>query len=71
MNTAKLSKVRRLAASGSAKSIRLGAAVSLPEVATEVGVATSTIWRWENGRRTPRGDAAERYCDLLDRLVSQ
>jgi DNA-binding transcriptional regulator YiaG len=69
MNTSKLARVRRLATNGAARSIRQAARLSLPEVAAEIGVAVSTVWRWENGQRQPRGEAAERYSDLLDRLM--
>jgi DNA-binding transcriptional regulator YiaG len=70
MDTAKRTRARRLAGSGAAKSIRVAAGVSLPEVAHELEVAISTVWRWENGQRVPKGDASERYADLLDRLVA-
>jgi DNA-binding transcriptional regulator YiaG len=69
VDTAKLSRARRLASNGAARSLRQAARISLPEIATEVGVAVSTIWRWENGQRQPRGEAAERYSDILDRLM--
>ena len=69
MDTAKLARARRLTSNGAARSIRQASQLSLPEVAAEVGVAVSTIWRWENGQRQPRGEPAERYSDLLDRLM--
>ena len=70
MDTAKLSKIRRLTANGSAKAIRMAADVSLPEISDELDIPYSTLWRWENGQRTPHGEPAERYADLLDRLVA-
>lgn len=53
---------------GAAKSIRLAAGVSLPEVARDVGVSHSTIYRWENDLNEPKGDPALRYIDVLDEL---
>jgi transcriptional regulator with XRE-family HTH domain len=53
---------------GAAKSIRLAAGVSLPEVAQDVGVSHSTIYRWENALNEPRGEPALRYADVLDQL---
>jgi transcriptional regulator with XRE-family HTH domain len=54
---------------GAAKSIRLAAGVSLPEVARDVGVAHSTVYRWENNQNVPKGEAALRYAALLDELA--
>ena len=63
-----LVRVRRLTATGTAKAIRVGAGVSLRELAREVGVGAPTICRWELGQRTPRGEKAVAYVDVLDRL---
>jgi transcriptional regulator with XRE-family HTH domain len=54
---------------GAAKSIRLAAGVSLPEIARDVGVAHSTVYRWENNLNVPKGEAALRYAALLDELA--
>ena len=51
------------------RSIRIGADLSLAEVAEPVGVDRSTIFKWERGTRVPRGEAAIRYGRLLDRLA--
>ena len=69
MDTVKLARVRRLTKTGSARSIRLGAKLSLAEVADNLGVGVSTLWRWEAVQRQPRGEPALRYCDLLDELL--
>jgi transcriptional regulator with XRE-family HTH domain len=53
------------------RSIRVGAGVSVREVARELGVAPSTVSRWENGHRTPRGPLAADYGTLLDSLMGQ
>jgi transcriptional regulator with XRE-family HTH domain len=66
--TPRLARLRSLMSTGAAKSIRLGAGVSLPEVARDVGVSHSTIYRWENNLNEPKGDAALRYAEVLDEL---
>ena len=71
MNTndaAHLAKIRIATASGEAKSIRESRMLTLTDVARTCGVDQSTVWRWENGHRAPRGSAALRYAKLLDVL---
>jgi DNA-binding transcriptional regulator YiaG len=51
--------------------IRSNAEISLAELAAEVGVSPSTIFRWESGIRSPHGPAAVRYVVLLDRIASE
>ena len=70
-DVAQLAEVRALAASGAARSIRLGARLSLSEVADQLGVSTSTVFRWERGQRNPRGEAALRYGALLAELMDR
>ena len=68
-NTApRLARLRTLMSTGAAKSIRLAAGVSLPEVARDVGVSHSTIYRWENNLNVPKGDPALQYAEVLDEL---
>lgn len=64
-----LARVRRLAKVGEAKLLREQAGLSLHEIASAVDVSVTCIWRWENGRRSPQGDAALRYGALLDQLA--
>ena len=64
----RLAHVRRLTASGLARSIRIAARVSQSEVAQEAGVTPSAIARWEGGSRLPRGEAALRYLEVLTSL---
>ena len=71
IDVTKLAAVRALAASGAARSIRLGARLSLSEVANQIGVSTSTVFRWEQGQRHPRGQAALRYGLLLAKLMGR
>lgn len=63
-----LARVRALAKSGEARRLRLEAALSLGEIASAVGVSTSTVYRWEAGERQPRGDGAVRYLEALEAL---
>lgn len=68
-NTApRLARLRSLMSTGAAKSIRLAAGVSLPEIARDVGVSHSTVYRWENDLNVPKGDPALRYAVVLDEL---
>lgn len=68
-NTApRLARLRTLMSTGTAKSIRLAAGVSLPEIARDVGVAHSTVYRWENNLNVPKGEPALRYAEVLDEL---
>ncbi len=68
-NTApRLARLRSLMSTGAAKSIRLAAGVSLPEIARDVGVAHSTVYRWENDLNAPKGEPALRYAEVLDEL---
>jgi predicted transcriptional regulator len=60
--------VRRLATSGGARLIREAAHVSASEIARELGVAPSTVCRWERGERLPRGQVGERWAAILRRL---
>jgi len=63
-----ISRVRRLAADGSARYARIRAGLSLAEVGEAVGVSAATVCRWELGQRRPVGRAALAYARLLDGL---
>lgn len=64
-----IARVRELASSGDAKAIRERARLSRSEVARSVEVDPSTIGRWEEGLRSPQGDAAIRYGSVLRELT--
>lgn len=64
----RLAYVRAACASGEARRIRLAARLSLADVAGAISADLSAISRWERGERVPRGAAALRYGQLLDRL---
>jgi len=63
-----LSEVRRMCATGEALRIRTEAHLTLPPVASVVGVAVATVWRWEHAERLPTGRPALRYGRLLREL---
>lgn len=67
----RLAQVRQATASGAARELRISARLSRSEAAEFCGVDQSTIWRWENAQRTPRGAAALRYARLLETLAAQ
>ncbi len=66
-----LARVRSITQSGMAKVIRESARLSLREVADSIGTHPSTVWRWEQRERTPRGELAIRYEQLLRQLLSE
>lgn len=64
----RLARMRSATATGAARTQRLAARLSLSEVAEHCGVDQSTVWRWENGRRVPKGTPALKYARLLESL---
>jgi transcriptional regulator with XRE-family HTH domain len=62
-------RARALAQSGAARSIRLAARLSLSEMAGLVGIAPSTLSRYERDERTPRASEAVRYARVLEELA--
>ncbi|MGH2760451.1 MAG: helix-turn-helix domain-containing protein [Actinomycetota bacterium] len=68
MDAIELTRLRRMLSLGTARLIRVEAGLSLSELARAVGVDRGTIWRWETGRRRPRGRAAERFLTALEEL---
>ena len=65
-----LTRVRHLAATGAARSIRLSAHLAPSDIAREVGVSVRCIQYWERGKRAPNGANAARYAAVLDRIVA-
>ena len=47
------------------KAWRETAGLTLEQVADELGVTKMTVWRWETGERTPRGEHRMEYSRLL------
>jgi DNA-binding transcriptional regulator YiaG len=64
----RLTRIRRLVASGAARAIRESAGLSLDEASASANVNRITIHRWERGQRKPHGEAALRYLTLLEEL---
>lgn len=64
----RLIRVREALSSGTAREQRIAARLSLAEVGALCGVDQSTVWRWETGKRTPRGPVALRYARVLETL---
>ena len=69
VNGPSVALARRLARDGTARLVRTEAGLSIYDVARDVHVAPGTISRWETGKRTPRGEAAVRYAQLLGELL--
>lgn len=56
---------------GTARDIRRRAGVTQAQMAAAVGgIDESTVSRWENGNRRPRGAAAERWLKVLGELAA-
>ncbi|MYU44332.1 helix-turn-helix domain-containing protein [Streptomyces sp. SID7813] len=51
--------------------MRESAALTQPQLATQVGVAPGTVRAWESGRTTPRGRKREAYAKLLKTLAEE
>jgi DNA-binding transcriptional regulator YiaG len=66
----RLAKVRQLITTGEARELRIAGGLSLSEAGAPVPVDGSTVWRWENGVRMPRGENALRYLRVLEMLQS-
>ncbi len=62
---------RRWAADGTARRVREDARLTQAEVAEMTGVTPAAVAAWEAGRRTPRGQPARRYGELLRRLAKK
>jgi transcriptional regulator with XRE-family HTH domain len=66
--TLKIAKARQLARSGAGRMLREAAGLNGHELARAIDVDPSTLWRWEEGSRRPRGEWAIRYADFLEEL---
>jgi hypothetical protein len=63
-------ELREWVASGRAREIRLSAGRTCKAVAAELGVAESTVGRWEAGRQAPGDRDAAAWHALLTRLAA-
>jgi len=66
-----LVRVRRMAATGVARQIRMEAGLSQAEIADAVGIHRVTLFKWENGKQRPKGPRALRYAEVLDELAAR
>lgn len=64
----RLVQLRAAISSGETRQVRVAARLSISEMAAACGVDQSTLWRWEQGKRLPRGELAIRYADVLEAL---
>ncbi|MGW3416495.1 helix-turn-helix domain-containing protein [Streptomyces phaeochromogenes] len=67
----RLVQLRAAISRGETRELRVAARLSISEMADACGVDQSTLWRWEQGKRLPRGEHAVRYADLVDSLRNQ
>lgn len=64
-------RVRDLCRSGAARSIRIGAQVTLAELAELCKVTPVAVLRWERAERIPRHENAGRYLAALEGLMQR
>ena len=65
-----ISAARNHIKSGTGKAIRIEAGLTLAQIGSVVGASASTVWRWEEGHRQPRGDHAAKWAKLLAEIVA-
>jgi DNA-binding transcriptional regulator YiaG len=63
-----LNEAQLLCDLGVARTLRQASGMSMADAAKTIEVDTSTISRWEAGRRRLTGDAGMRYAHLIDLL---
>lgn len=63
-----LRRKARLPVPAMRRAIRESAGASQGQIAAALHVDRVTVWRWEQGRRTPRGELRDRYVTLLEEL---
>lgn len=68
MDYARVARARQMFASGRARKIREDAGLSIRELAAFAGVPRASLASWETGAHAPRGDAAIRWLDAVERL---
>lgn len=63
-----IAKARDLIRTGLGRTIRERAGLSQSELARALGVDNGTVNKWESRQRRPRGEAAQRYAQLMSEL---
>ena len=66
-----IARARDLARSGTGRTIRVSAGLSLSEVGQAVGIAPSTVLRYERGQRMPRGEPGVAWARLMTQLLNR
>ena len=64
-----LTEAVRIARDGSAKALRQRLGVGVAAIGDACGVTGSTVTRWENGVRVPKGAAAISWVRLMRHLT--
>lgn len=65
-----LAAARIAALDGTARSLRLGALLTVAEVAKAISVKPSRLQQWERGANRPTGPAGDRYAVFLAELAA-
>lgn len=65
-----ISAARNHVKAGTGKRIRIEAGLTLAHIGSVVGASGSTVWRWEEGHRQPRGERAAKWAKLLAELAA-
>ena len=66
----RIARLHRMVEAGLPRAIRMGAGLSVQQVAASLGVARVQVWRWESGYAFPRTVQALAYLRLLDALMA-
>jgi DNA-binding XRE family transcriptional regulator len=64
-----LAEAREAAATGSGAKLRQAARLSRAELGRAAQIDEASVWRYEAGKRVPRGESAIRYAKALRRLA--
>jgi transcriptional regulator with XRE-family HTH domain len=64
----RIAEVRRRFEVGEAKVLRIAAGLTVGEAAKAANVSPTSLWRYENGQRTPRPAQALEYARFLEQL---
>ena len=67
----KIAQLQKWLRDGTAVRLRTEAEQSRCTIAYQLGVAETTVYRWETGRRSPRGASALAYHRILARLAAR
>ena len=66
-----MARLRDLCRTGQAKAVRVGAVVTLEEIAAVCHVTPGAVSLWERNKRTARGQHALDYLAALEGLMSR